>query len=292
MKLKDNLIRKKAKRIAEKDIKRIELEGLKELDRICKKHSIRYFLMFGTLIGAVRHNGFIPWDDDIDVAMMRTDYDRFIKLCKEGTIKSKDWLFESFQTEDKHVKFFMRMVNRNTVVLPCHQRNGHYFGIPIDIFPIDALRGDNEQEALQDFDDVKDRYTVAIRLCRPYTVLKKGARNFIKRHTYNLYYKIFNGRRREKTVMREIYAGLEEYSRSIRPVKYVTQYACYYRTVWKIEDLIDGEQALPELMFEGYRFPVPVHYDEILRHTYGDYMKLPPVEKQVSHGYEAYYLEK
>ena len=123
----------------DKDLRELQLYGLeilKEVDRFCKKNRIKYSLGEGTMLGAVRHNGFIPWDDDVDVYMTRENFDKFIT-----TFKSDDYRVEYFNTMDKYWLPFakVRMLKKTKFVTPMIEKICEYTGPRIDILPIDSV---------------------------------------------------------------------------------------------------------------------------------------------------------
>lgn len=113
-----------------------ELEILKEFVRICDKYGLRYYLVGGTLLGAVRHQGFIPWDDDIDVAMMRADYERFAEICQEEL--DSQYFYQSPETDPYYFLTYAKIRKNNTEIYEERFRNSKFHkGIFIDIFPLD-----------------------------------------------------------------------------------------------------------------------------------------------------------
>ena len=144
-----------------KEVWAVELDILVEFQRICEKYNLRYFASAGTLLGAVRHQGFIPWDDDIDVEMFREDY---IRLCEVAPKEVKyPYIFQNEYTESGSLRGFSRIRNVNTTAMferekrPCYTYNR---GIFIDIFPLDSIL-DNEQEQ-------KKKKRIADKYCRAY----------------------------------------------------------------------------------------------------------------------------
>ena len=114
----------------------IQLEMLKVVDNICSNHKIKYSLYAGTLLGAVRHKGFIPWDDDLDVCMPRKDYNRFIKIC--GQCLPKEYCLQNKENEPRFSQSFTKMRKKHTTFLQGGEPvSDYHHGIFIDIFPID-----------------------------------------------------------------------------------------------------------------------------------------------------------
>ena len=119
------------------ELKRIELEMLKTFIKICKKHNFMYFLVGGTCLGSVRHGGFIPWDDDIDVGMPRSDYNKFIKIASEEL--PGNMFLQTFFTDEQYPCAFAKIRNNDTTFIEKGLRKSNInHGIYIDIFPLDG----------------------------------------------------------------------------------------------------------------------------------------------------------
>ena len=118
------------------DLKKYCLDILLEIDRICKKYSIDYYLYAGTLLGAVRHKGFIPWDDDIDVVMFRKDYNRFLDICKKES-KGSRYELQTIETDPYTNNPWAKLHDKNTAFISGFRREEAMEGVNIDIFPID-----------------------------------------------------------------------------------------------------------------------------------------------------------
>ena len=129
-----------------------ELELLKEVDRICKKSGITYNIIAGTLLGAVRHGGFIPWDDDADVAMLRPEYERFVRACGKELDRER-FYFQDMDVTPGYRWGYGKLRKKNTLFLREHQEHMPYGqGIFIDIFPLDGVPDFRPMRALKNFE--------------------------------------------------------------------------------------------------------------------------------------------
>lgn len=251
--------------------KRIQIEMLRELDAFCRAHDIKYSIAYGTLIGAVRHKGFIPWDDDIDVTMVRSEFEKFLSL----------WSSEKYQLlkpmRQIRWEFFARIVDPNTYV-KFDKFPESPFGVWLTIFPVDS-RPDDEREWLKQKKKIDHFATLARLKC---TVLTKDKfRNIFKRITHiiaaplslkNINEKVmknateFEGRNTGKKIVWVGFNRYEQYPSSL------------------FDNYVD-------LQFEDITVRAMAGYDTYLRTAYGDYMKLPPIEQQQpSHDYTAYFI--
>lgn len=129
----------------------VELELLLEVDRICQKHNIRYCIIAGTMLGAERHGGFIPWDDDADVAMLRPDYERFRKIC-ETELDPDKYYFQDHRATGGYRWGYGKLRRVDTVFLREHQEHMPYKqGVFIDVFPLDAVPESHAGRAVANF---------------------------------------------------------------------------------------------------------------------------------------------
>lgn len=261
-----------------KAIQRIELDILIRFDEICKKHDIRYQIFSGTLLGAVRHKGFIPWDDDIDVCMLRADYDRFLDVCTEEELGDAYFL-QTNKTDKTTVIQFAKLRKNNTVFEPDNEVGSlSHKGIYIDIFPLDNVKpGTKEGEKqYKDFHDVYSivTSTVKSRVVTAKTPWKKALRYCFYGLTRVVPKSYFDNKL--QTILRRYDSEETEYVNHLtngtggnRPKRFLMKRSTY-------NDMI-------ELEFEGHMFPAPRDYDSVLTRSYGDYMKLPPLEEQKPH---------
>lgn len=256
------------------DLKRIELSILKYIDITLREAGIVYFLDGGTLLGAVRHKGFIPWDDDIDIIIRRCDYRRAIDVLNQGSERYK--VLSSYDRADYFYPF-AKVVDTNTVLIEKHEFPVKDLGIWVDIFPLDYLPDSDVERA--HFQDTVWRYRQIMTRC--FAWLKGNRSGSLKWKLSCLYSRVYGWKRALKKInaLCESTANLE------------TSYACDIVAARKrrLEPPSNCFSSVDYLEFEGSLFPVPVGYDTYLRALYGDYMQLPPKEQQVTnHEYTAY----
>lgn len=263
------------------EIKKIELDILKDIHRVCENNGLRYYLAGGTLLGAIRHKGFIPWDDDIDILMPRPDYMKFIKIYEnEGDKKYK---LTSPYNNKNHLYTFTKVFDTRTIKIEngLNYDSENIGGIEVDVFPTDGLP-DNIDKSNKYFRKQKLLFHLY-----SFSVTKKSVnKNIIKRIIKNTivyicrligkqrFIKVINNNAMKYEFDKSNYIGLS-----------VTT---YYGSKERIEKKHYIEQIKVE--FEGYLFNAPKNYDQYLSNLYGDYMKLPPEDKRVTHHeYEAYW---
>lgn len=255
-------------------VQQILLGYLLEIDRICRKHGIRYFLAGGTLLGAVRHHGFIPWDDDADVMMLREDYDKFLSVVQEEL--PENVFVQLPVTEKGNYNPFTKLRIDNTMFAT--EFTGHFMemhnGIFFDVLSHDQTGNHRWSQKLHLMATMLTRSVVFNKWGD--TDIKSGGSHpvickIVDRAKYlipmplavrlqNLMLELFKNRRSEY-----LYDGMgRNLKRGAFPKKWLE------KTVY--------------LEFEGYRFPVPGEYDRYLTYLYGDYMQMIPVsERRTSH---------
>lgn len=252
-----------------RQIQMIQLELLEEVDRICKKCKIQYSIIAGTLLGAVRHGGYIPWDDDADVALLRSEYERFRQVVKTELDTSR-FYFQDHRRTRGYRWGYGKLRRKQTLFLREHQEHMPYAqGIFIDIFPIDGVPDNYLLRCMKNFE------CFCVRKILWSKVGKIAEQSHIKRQIYSLLAKI-----PEDKIMR-YYNGMiasanRKKTKMVRNLMFPTPNRKYgYYRYW-YEDTSDT-------VFEGKTFPGVRDYDGYLRFKFGEYEELPPEEKRKTH---------
>lgn len=264
------------------ELRQIMLNLLNEVDKYCKENGIRFFLDSGTLLGAIRHKGFIPWDDDMDICMPRPDYERFIELVKQKPIS--DYI-DIYQAEDGLFPF-IKVVDKRTELIEYPDTLRLKLAVYIDVFPKDGIPDDR----------------------------KKGKR-LCKKVEFYAYWYWFNRYsvkvwKKQGNIFRKIVATIASpfFKDKMFPVKKcMTLAKTYdYDSADYVATIVAGgmHNCVPKscfassvpVIFEGRVFPAPVGYDQYLRTLYshinnGDYMKLPPEHQKIIHDTEIYWKD-
>ena len=264
------------------------LKLLKEIDRICRKYKIKYALDSGTLLGAIRHQGFIPWDDDMDIGMPREDYERFLELAP-GELTERYELLEARKTPGYVLPFAKLTRADTTFVEATDQDRTYHSGIFIDIFPFDLIYEDPKKR-----DKLLRRSWILARLC----VLSEYKRP-----------KLPQGLSPAKGAIAHfgcavIHYGLrllgqngkELHQRYVdtmtRPAREGAEGLYTDAVLYRLEDnygqtdvCYPAEVLFPTVTvpFDGMEAAVPGDYDRYLTRTFGDYMQLPPEDKRHCH---------
>ena len=267
-----------SKEITDKELKDIQLKMIEEINNFCRRYNLSFYLAYGTLIGAVRHKGYIPWDDDIDILMPRKDYERFIKEFQSNSGLG----VLSYQNDKDYYLPFSKVINEKT----CLKEGINYnvnIGVYIDVFPLDNIPNGKVARKIQFY---KAKFFRNIINLKPLDKNKK--KNPFKRLIINVA-KVFTFFLKMEFLNKMINKIAIKYNtKDTNYVGNLTALAYKNREFWNKDDF----KETVYMNFEGIKLPCPKGYDNILRKTYGDYMKLPPKEKQVSHHvFEAWWKE-
>lgn len=253
------------------EIKEIELDILKMFDAFCKEHNIRYFLAFGTLLGAIRYKKFIPWDDDVDVLVPREDYERLLSIFQDND----KYCLYAFERNNKFTFPFAKLCDMTTKLVETFYPNDNVnLGVNIDIFPLDYFDDDYE-EAKKEINRISknNTYLGYMKVDKPRT---NNPFKFVIWSIIIAYCKIRGSKYYIKKTNKECN----------KPKQKGSQYAG--AKVWPIwgERIITPADVFAEAVeveFEGLMFPAPIGYDAYLTCLYGDYLPEPPKEKQKTH---------
>lgn len=251
------------------ELQNIELNIVLEIDKVCKKHNLTYFLAEGSLLGALRHQGFIPWDDDMDISMPREDYNRFLKIaqtelpahlhvCCTDTIPAYHLPFSKVVSTEDH-----GFVNRQDAVL------GDYNGVYVDVFPIDCFPADRDEELGKTYKKIR-LYRDMLLYRAKYMTARRPSRVWaqLRSHFYSN-----EELHRRITDLCTRYNGADSaymvnFASSYPPRRQLVRRECY-----------DGGRTAA---FDGHSLPIPRGAEELLHTIYGDWQTPPPPEKRDS----------
>ena len=266
--------------ISNKDLRKAQLlmlKILKEVHKICEENNIKYFLSDGTLIGAIRHQGFIPWDDDLDIGMLREDYEKFCKIAPQ--ILSENFILQNFQTDKGYGLQFGKVILKNTVWIEkvAKNTNRQWSGIYIDIFPYDNI---TENKKMQKLINRLYIFIQGLILIKFKYINISNYESMAKKLKYVL----------KKIYLCTISKKLLIYIRDSICKRYLnksnTLVTKYGGNFYKNQNPYNFYKDLTLQNFEDTSFYIPKNYDKILKNLYGNYMDIPPIEKQRQHGIE------
>lgn len=250
-----------------KDLQAKELLLLKELRRICDANNITYFLAYGSLIGAVRHHGFIPWDDDVDVCMNYPDYMKFKEVCK--TQLGSDFFLQTDETDpNAGLSYFKLRLNNSTLIIDYLADRDMHHGINIDIYPVYNVPDNGFLRKLQ------------LAASAVYMLFEAGQvpenHGGIMAVGSKFLLKVFRGKARV-SLKNKCHRYMAKYENS-----HTKQKAMLFGNLNVCKHLYPAEtfSKAIKMSFEDGEFSVPIGYDTYLSMFYGDYMKMPPKEKQ------------
>lgn len=243
-------------------------EILCEFDRICRKHQIQYFLDSGTALGAVRHSGFIPWDDDIDVGMLRSEYNRFLDIVESEL--GDNFFLLSTESDPAYTKYHVKIVKKYTLFPEQGTENLKHRGIYIDIFPFDKVPEDEVERK-----DIIRKVLVMRDIVRIKRTNQTRGKLILK--ILNVFLKLVPLR-----ILEHYQEKLwDKYNRTSS--MFVT---CYFYKMLVGRDLyfpISLMYPSIEIDFEGRSFMIMNGYSDYLTLMYKDFMQLPPEEKRIYH---------
>ncbi len=264
------------KELTLEDIHKESLKLLKEFDSFCSKHDIKYSLAYGTLLGAVRHKGFIPWDDDVDVFMTRDNYDKFSRLYK-----SEDYFFVNRERYPNCCILFGRLVNNTTfsrLTNPWQSGKDIKSGLWIDVFPLDNAPNDKD-EYVTVLGLLKHLYEFGLKVRKVHAFIQPDTPLLMR--LKQLYYKKVHPNLLHNNSPQKC---LDYHQKVIDFVNDSNHNSNYVSQMCVLDDANgyfykNDLTNYVRLQFEDTEFMVFEAYDSILKQLYGDYMELPAKDK-------------
>jgi len=262
------------------EVQRIITNLLGMFDAYCQEHNLKYYLHAGTLLGALRHHGIIPWDDDIDVSMPRKDYERLLSLQEKEpfpepfflasykTIKDSSYPYQWAKLEDKRTKI-------KETIFPNGRKDA---GIFIDIFPLDHIGNDEKAQRKEVHHCIA--YKIFLLAYYDYKDPRAYLRWFWKltKFMLKIFYRTGNDLHRKAD---KVFANADGNTDWITDL-WGWDMQGITPTLW-----LDDGRGIRKEMFSGKTYPVPIESEKVLVHTYGDWQKFPPEEqRKAAHGYE------
>ena len=269
-----------AKKLSLKEIQNEELIILKSVVTFLDNNKIDYSLFGGTLLGAIRHKGFIPWDDDIDICVTRENYEKIIKLIKDDHKLDNNLFFSCFETHNSNLPF-LKIYNKDILVSNSKYYDKYEKYLWIDLFPIDNLTEENSN------------------LVKKISFYKKVLMNKKKKYKYLI---------NNNSLFIALIKILIKTCLIIIPKRFIVKRMiniskkCSYNNskyagniVWGYgkKEVMNKEifDSVKDIDFENYKFKGLAEYDKYLTNIYGDYMKLPPEEDRIDHNLVAYWRD-
>ncbi|EFE14041.1 LicD family protein [Clostridium sp. M62/1] len=269
------------------EMQAVELDVLRVLARICEEQHLDYFLIYGTLLGAARHKGFIPWDDDLDIMMKRADYDKLLKYLMDHESELLPYKLFCKYNNPEYPFMIARFCDTRYKYVANNEKDCG-MGIFVDIYPLDGA-GRTWKEVQR-----KGNY---YRFLSSMCFLASREHFFVAHEEYSSKKSI-----KQTIVKYPLYliaktTGVRFWFKRLEALKEKHKYSeCDYvgPTTWQSDykrDVMKKEWVDETVLieFEGEQFRAPKEYKKILKHKYGNYMEMPPVEKRVAtHDYKAY----
>lgn len=260
---------KKGRLLTTEEIKKLEIGILDYIDSICKKHKLTYILDYGTLLGAIRHRGFIPWDDDIDISMPRKDYDKLIEILSKETSRYKLLCHE---LNPNYIYEFAKVVDTHTILNETVTINSNDMGVWVDIFPYDNI---------PKFKFIIHIFTLLALIMRIFAVQPK----FPAKHSKLFFPLWILARLIGYKYFLKIIDKLSTLSKN-KETKYIGYLPLFAKNYYWDKNMFKN---LIEVEFEARKYPAPNNYDRYLKDVYGNYMELPPESQRKTHPIEAWW---
>lgn len=272
------------KELSIKETQQISLEILHEVSSICEELNLRYFLMYGTLIGAIRHQGYIPWDDDVDIMMPRKDYKQLLNYFYENRDKYPHLEIFNHDVNPKY-PYMITRISDNRYIIEMVNEDQYGMGVFIDIYPFDGL-GNTLEEAKRYAKKGDLLSSICYQSTRKHFKMETTTNSLKKvlKFPFYCFSKLVGKEYTQKKLKK--FEEEKDYDSS----KYV---GCIVWLSGGQKDIFERRWLDDFIMkpYEQYEFRVPKEYDKVLSHIYGDYMCLPPVNERVGHHEYKVYLK-
>lgn len=267
----------KGEQLTMQEVQRGAFEVLKKFKEICEKQGLKYFLCYGTLLGAVRHNGFIPWDDDVDVMMPREDYEKLLEYFSANANELKPLELIHYSVNKKYVYPITR-ISDSRYILDYEGVKDYGLGLFIDVYPLDGVNPLDKKHLKKLDRNIK---FIMMHASKEYIPSKSKLKNFIKRFVVIISKLVSLSKRLKR---QDKLAQKYDYKSSAK--------VCC--TTWELKEIYDKDdfENTVEHDFETAKFKIPSKYDKLLKQTYGDYMQLPPEENRIGHHFYTTYKRK
>lgn len=263
------------------EIKSKEIAILDKIVEVCEKNKLKYFIAYGTLLGAVRHKGFIPWDDDIDLLMPRKDYQKLLEVWdNEGAYQILECT-KDFQ----YVYPFAKVIDAYTVLEEYEVDQQYRMGVYVDIFPYDGIKGSiKKNKAFLKICEIMEKLRIYSMFSCDKILHENPKKNFGRKFLWRILTQIGPAK-----ISRWQNKFAQKY------IKERADFQGFLCTCCSRKELLPAELFDNTIMieFEGKKYCAPAQFDEILKREYGDYMKFPPKEQQhLTHNFKAWEVRK
>lgn len=265
------------RRIEIDEYKRIVVSILVRIDRICRENNLAYCLAYGTLIGAIRHNGFIPWDDDADITMFRNDYVRLREIINHGDYGLR---FIDITTDDDTIYPFGKICDVRTHLKEKNFKEVKNYGAFVDVFPLDYLPADDEKR--KKYCKKARRKMILLTHSVRTGYGKTGSRIKVMKKAFAFHFCKFLNSKKLIKQMDNTFLENDKCTTEYVGIPWAWGGYSFKKSVF--EDVVEHE-------FEGFPMLIPKEYDYVLRWRYGDYMKLPPESERINSHYLECYID-